>query len=229
MTRTLPPFYYFANSVLRQILFPLMRVQVTVKGQENVPREGALILVSNHLSLVDPPLLGTFIPRDLVMMSKAENFDRGGLSRWVTSNYGAFPIRRGAGDVGAIRHAMKVLKQGQALYIAPEGTRSITGYLREPQEGVALLAVRSNVPIVPVGISGIEHFHKRVKRWQATPVHLSIGLPFRLRSPEPRPDRAMLEALSEAVMQRIAAELPLEYRGRFQETNEAQHLVELLA
>jgi 1-acyl-sn-glycerol-3-phosphate acyltransferase len=219
--RLLPPFYYFANTALRYLLFPLTRVQVTMRGKENVPREGAFILVSNHLSLLDPPLLGTYIPRDLEMMSKAENFEGGRLMRWVVSNYGAFPIRRGQGDVGAIRHAMKVLKEGRALYVAPEGTRSMTGQLGEPHEGVVLLALRSGVPIVPVGISGVEHFAQRVKRWRPTPVLLSVGQPFRLQSPTPRPDRRTLEALSEAVMARIAAELPPPYRGRFERVESA--------
>ncbi|MDQ4075549.1 MAG: 1-acyl-sn-glycerol-3-phosphate acyltransferase [Chloroflexota bacterium] len=224
MAQTLPRFYYFANQMLRHVVLPLAHVQVTVSGEEHVPREGALIIAGNHLSFLDPPLIGAFLPRDITFMSKAENFEGNRLSTWVVRNYGAFPVRRGEGDIGAIRRALQVLKEEGVLFIAPEGTRS-DGSLGEPREGIALIAHRSGVPILPLGISGVEDFTTRVTRWRPTRVCLSIGQPFRLVSPTPKPDRATLQAMSEAVMERIAAQLPPAYRGRFQQFTENQQFV----
>jgi 1-acyl-sn-glycerol-3-phosphate acyltransferase len=222
----LPGFYYFANSTLRHVLFPICRVDVTVPGQEHVPPEGPVIVVFNHISTLDPPLLGTFIPRDIVMMSKIENFSDNPVLGWMARNYGAFPIRRGLGDVGAIRRALQVLRQGRALLISPEGTRSKTGLLGQPHEGVALIGSRSGAPVLPVGISGIEDFTRQIKRWRQTTVTLNIGRPFRLIAPTGRPSRGELEAMSRAVMQRIALQLPPSYRGDFGTLGDEQQFVE---
>jgi 1-acyl-sn-glycerol-3-phosphate acyltransferase len=225
---SLPGFYYFANSTLRHLLFPICRVNVTVAGQENVPPDGPLIVVFNHISTLDPPLLGTFIPRDIVMMSKIENFYDNPVIGWMVRNYGAFPIRRGMGDVGAIRKALQVLRQGRALLISPEGTRSRSGQLGQPHEGVSLIGSRSGAPVLPVGISGIESFTRRVKRWRQTNVTLNIGRPFRLVAPAARPSRGELEAMSRAVMQRIALQLPASYQGAFGAPGDEQRFVEEL-
>lgn len=212
--KRLPRFYYFANSTIRRLILPLCRVKLKVRGIEHVPLTGPLLIVSNHLSNTDPPLIGTVIPRDVEMMSKAENFEGHPLLSWTVRNYGAFPIRRGEGDIGAIRYAMQVLKD-RVLYIAPEGTRSLTGEMHEPFSGAARLATRTKVPVLPVGMYGQEHFVHNLKTWRPTPVHVSIGQPFRLISPTRKPNRETLNALSDAMMGCIAAELPPAYRGRF--------------
>jgi 1-acyl-sn-glycerol-3-phosphate acyltransferase len=225
MSDQLPRFYYVANRMFRLAL-PLGRVRVTVIGRENVPLKGPLLMTSNHQSNLDPPLIGGFLPRDVVMMSKAENFQGNALLRWVVVNYGAFPVRRGEGDVGAIRRALQVLKEGRALYVAPEGTRSRNGIMQEPQPGVALLALRSGAPILPIGISGIEHFAHRIGRWQPIPVTITVGHPYRLISPTPKPDRATLLAMSDAIMDRIALLLPERHRGRFGQSSETPQFIE---
>ena len=224
--KRMPRFYYFANFTIRNVLLPLWRVKLKITGQENVPQTGPLLIVSNHLSYVDPPLIGVAIPRDVEMMSKAENFHGNPLMAWTVRNYGAFPIRRGEGDIGAIRYAMKVLKD-RVLYIAPEGTRSTTGYMREPFPGAARLAVRTKAPVLPVGFYGQEHFVKNLKRWQPTSVRVSIGPPFRLVSPTKKPDRSTLNAVSDAMMECIAAELPPQYRGRFRANRNSPFVEEL--
>lgn len=213
---TLPRFYHLSNRVLLPyLLVPLLRVRVTATGQAHVPPIGPLLVVSNHMSNLDPPLVGMLVPREITMMAKEELFLANPLQGWIIRNYGAFPVRRGAGDVGAIRQALKVLKSGGALFMAPEGTRSTTGYLGEPQEGTALIAARSAVPILPIGIWGQESFARNIRRGQRTEVGVAIGRPFRLRRLSPKPEREELQAMSEAIMERIAALLPPTYRGRF--------------
>lgn len=214
--QTLPRLYHVANRVLLPyLLAPLMRVRVTATGQEQVPKTGPLLVVSNHMSNLDPPLIGMLVPREITMMAKEELFQANRIQGWIIRNYGAFPVRRGAGDVGAIKQALKVLKSGGALFMAPEGTRSTTGHLGEPQEGTALIAVRSGVPLLPIGIWGQEKFADNIRRWQRTDVGVAIGRPFLLRSLSPKPEREELQAMSEAIMERIAELLPPAYRGRF--------------
>lgn len=225
MAERLPPFYYFAKTVLKNIVFPATRIRITVTGMENVPPDGALIVVGNHLTLLEPPMIAALLPRDLTFMAKSELFEGNPIKTWAVRNYGAFPVRRGEGDVNAIRQALKVLKSGGALFMAPEGTRSPNGQLAEPREGVALIAQRSGAPILPLGISGVEKVTKRLQRWQPTEVHLSIGRPFRLVSPTRKVDHDTLHTMAEAIMERIGAELPPEYRGRFSTLSDRQQFV----
>lgn len=228
MAERLPRFYYFARTMLTKVVFPATRIKVTVTGAEHVPPDGALIVVGNHLTLLEPPMIAAVLPRDLTFMAKSELFEGNPIKTWAVRNYGAFPVRRGEGDVNAIRQALKVLKEGGALFIAPEGTRSPNGQLAEPREGVALIAQRSGAPILPLGISGVEKVSERLARWQPTEVKLSIGRPFRLLSPTRKVDHVTLHAMAEAIMERIGAELPPEYRGRFAALSDRQQFVEEL-
>ena len=226
--KQLPRFYYFANSTIRRVILPLCRIKLKVTGIEHVPLTGPLLIVSNHLSNTDPPLIGAAIPRDVEMMSKSENFEGHPLLAWTVRNYGAFPIRRGEGDIGAIRYAMKVLKE-RALYIAPEGKRSSDGKMQNnPFSGAARLAVRTKVPVLPVGIYGQEHLVHNLKKWRSTPIRMSIGRPFRLISPTRKPDKATLTAINDAMMECIAAELPPAYRGRFNPNRHSPYVENIL-
>ena len=224
--KRMPRFYYFANFIMRNVLLPLWRVNLIITGEENVPRSGPLLIVSNHLSITDPALIGITIPRDIEMMSKAENFNGNPIMAWTVRNYGGFPIERGQADIGAIRYAMKVLKN-RVLYIAPEGTRSTTGQMQEPFPGAARLAFRTKVPVLPVGMSGQENFVKHLKRWQPISVRISIGRPFRLVSFTKKPDRIIMNAMSNAMMECIAAELPSQYRGRFRANRKSPFVEEI--
>lgn len=215
---SLPPFYYFANRALRRVIFPLL-MPVTVRGREHVPPEGPLIVVINHVSIVEAPMCGAFFPRDVVMLSKSENFELPFFGH-VVRNYGAIPITRGEGDIEAIKQALRVLQGGQALLVAPEGTRAPPP-LREGREGAALLAVRAGAPIIPIGIAGQEHFSTNLRRLRPTPVTFSIGPAFRLESPSRRPTRAMLREMTTEIMERLAAELPPHYHGSYTPTRSA--------
>lgn len=225
--KQLPRFYYFANSTIIRVILPLCRVKLKVTGVEHVPLTGPLLIVSNHLSVTDPPFIGVAIPRDVEMMSKVENFEGNPLLAWVVRNYGAFPVRRGESDIGAIRYAMKVLKD-RALYMTPEGTRSHTGEMHDPFPGATRLAVRTNAPVLPVGIYGQENIAKNLKKWRPTSVRISIGRPFRLISPSKKPDKATLTAISDAMMECIAAELPPAYRGRFKANRDSPYVENIL-
>lgn len=209
----LPWFYHFGNWVLRNVLFKAF-LRVDVSGHDNVPPAGPLIVVVNHISFLDPPLAGAYFPRDLRMMAKMELFETPIVGR-IVSGYGAFPIRRGEGDAGALKYSLRTLREDGALFLAPEGTRSQTNQLQRGKEGVALLAVRTGAPIVPVGIAGQEQWLAKLRRFRRAHVQISIGEPFLLESPVARPARLMLTEMTDAIMQRLARELPAGYRGEY--------------
>ena len=155
--------YQMTRCVLGAILHIAFRIRV--EGKENIPAGQNFVVCANHTSNLDPPMLGLCLPIKLRYMAKEELFHNklfGGLIRAL----GAFPIRRGGSDVGALRAAMKMLHSGECVAIFPEGGRSKTkGVLRKGKQGAALIAVKSGVNILPVGISGeYKLFHKMTVR-----------------------------------------------------------------
>lgn len=123
--------------------------RVHIRGGENIPMSGPLLVAANHASYIDPPLVGSSLRRPLYFMAKEELF-RWPLFGWVIAQVNAFPIRRKEGDVGAFRTARKILSAGGAMIVFPEGRRQRGGVLGRPKGGVGLLAVKSGVPVAPV-------------------------------------------------------------------------------
>jgi len=145
--------------VLYQILKPiavgLMRLyfRLEVDGREHVPLAGPLLLVSNHLSVLDPPLVGGASPRELFFLAKEELFRipvLGGLIRALNAR----PVKRDGPDSRALKTALRLLDEGRALLVFPEGTRGVEGRLAEGKPGAGMLAVMSEAPVVPVHVSG---------------------------------------------------------------------------
>ncbi len=124
-----------------------------VIGAENIPAAGGVIIAANHVSLWDPPVLGAAIPRRIHFMAKEELFANPVFS-WLITNLGAFPVKRGIADRTAIRTALSLLENGSVLGLFPEGTRSKTGVLGAPEPGLAMLAIKAGVPVVPAAIVG---------------------------------------------------------------------------
>ena len=143
--------YGFLKGILPTMFRIIYRAEV--HGQENVPKEGGAIIAANHISLWDPPFVGAFCPRRVSFMAKKELFENSIFSSIITS-LGAFPVNRGAADRNAIKTALTVLGEGYCLGLFPEGTRSKSGKLGEPEAGIGLIAYKANVPIVPVAITG---------------------------------------------------------------------------
>jgi 1-acyl-sn-glycerol-3-phosphate acyltransferase len=196
---------------------------VVVEGQENVPDEPGVIVASNHLSIADPLLVcltvEQLVRRRVRYMAKGEAFDWPLLGPLMAA-YGGFGVRRGRPDREAYRMAREVLAAGDWLGLAPEGTRSRTGVLGEPKQGVALLAYRTGAPILPVGISGTERLWPIGARFPrpGTTVTLRFGTAVR-RAPvldEARgADRDRVKDSTDDLMRRIAQLLPEQHRGRW--------------
>lgn len=140
-------FYYF----WRAVCIPIFKLKYRTKyiGTENVPKEGAYILASNHTSAVDPIMLGIGMKREVLFMAKEELFRNKFLS-WFLRKLGAFPVDRGKADTGSIRHFEKALKDGYLMGIFIEGTRSKDGTFLKPKNGCSLMAWDTKTPVIPV-------------------------------------------------------------------------------
>jgi 1-acyl-sn-glycerol-3-phosphate acyltransferase len=144
------PFYDLSKFAVRSLATIVWRARVF--GAENVPREGPLIVACNHVSYLDPPLMGCLCPRRISYMAKKELFEVPVLGTMITA-LGAYAVDRHGSATSAIRRSLSVLEAGGAIGIFPEGTRNRSGEIR-PQTGVALLASLAKAPVVPACIRG---------------------------------------------------------------------------
>ena len=199
--------------LLRAVLLLLMAVlaRVRLRGRYNVPRQGPYIVLANHLSWMDVPLIPAYLPGKVIYMAKEELFL--GKIGWVVRFLGAFPVKRGEGDRQALRAADELLKRGKVLVIFPEGTRSKTHTLGKAHSGMGMIALRAGVPVVPVAIWGSENVLKKF----GARVTISYGEPLVLRPKGNKITREDIDNATEEVMRRIAAMLPKEYRGTYSE------------
>ena len=207
-------FYHLFNVILRFLFRIFLRCHIT--GLENVPKEGPFIVVINHTSFLDAAMVGAFIPREIVLMGKAEVFYYPVLNvlAWL---YGAFPVRRGEVDRRAVRRAEEVLRDGRGLVMAPEGTRSKTGGLQRARHGAALIALRTGAPILLVAMWGGKKFWANLAHLRRTEVEMRIAEPITLSPPEGVLGREVLRTMTEEIMCSLAALLPPEYRGVYTE------------
>ncbi len=144
-------FYY----IIHKVIFIFIRIfnNWEIEGQENLPTTGPVVVVANHVSLWDPPVLACSIKRPVRFMAKEELFNIPVLGK-IIKLLNAFPVKRGKIDRNALRMAAKCLENGEVLGLFPEGTRSKTGKLLPLQPGSALFALRAGSPLVPVGLKG---------------------------------------------------------------------------
>jgi len=154
-------FYGVARSLFRVTMSTFYRWQVI--NPENVPAEGPVLVCSNHISNWDPIVVGSGFTHRMVHFLAKESLFKIPVIGWIVRDFGAFPIKRGSGDRGAIRAALQILSEGRAMGIFPEGTRSKTGQLGEPQSGAAVFALRSGAAVVPVAIIGPYKLFRRLK------------------------------------------------------------------
>ena len=144
-------FYSFAKFIVTGALKPIYRFEVI--GQENIPREGPVILCSNHISMMDPVALGITSPRPISFMAKEELFKIPLLSQIIKALY-AFPVKRGKGDRAALRTGLQILREGRVFGIFPEGTRNKSGKLGRGLSGVGFFALKTDAAVVPCAIIG---------------------------------------------------------------------------
>ncbi len=204
--------YYGGRYLTGALLFLFTRCRVL--GRENIPAEGPLLVVVNHLNLADPPIMGLSINRQAMFLAKEELF-RSPVQRYIVRNYGAFPVRRGGMNRDALRFAERWFGRGKALIVFPEGRRAMEAQMVDAFSGAALIAVRNGVPILPVGIYGTEKI-AGLTWWCRRPrITVNIGCPFHLPSVNGKVSREQLAGFTHSIMGRIAELLPEEYRGQY--------------
>jgi 1-acyl-sn-glycerol-3-phosphate acyltransferase len=209
VARLTPAFYWLMTRLLRLVVQIFGRYEVV--GAERVPAAGGLLVVSNHLNLTDPPLVGAAVPRRIRFMAKQELFDARPFGIAIKL-FGAFPVRRFEGDLKALRTAEQLLRDGEAIGMFPEGHRSRGKGLLEPFPGTALIALRSGATILPVAVTGTEAVRTPLVLLRNPHLKVVIGEPFTLPAPV-RVNSAAVREGTDEIMRRIAALLPPRYRG----------------
>ncbi len=144
-------FYWFSFFIIRML--GAIFSPRTVIGKNNIPREGAFIVASNHVSNLDPFLVGLSLQRRTSYMAKDVLF-RNIILKWMLQHVEAFPVRRGSADVWALRETLRRLKRGMPVVMFPEGTRQTSTTEKKILSGIGFLTVKGNVPVVPVHIDG---------------------------------------------------------------------------
>ena len=183
-----------------------------VTGQEAMPPFGPLLVASNHLSLNDAGTLVVALPRPIVFLAKKELWNTR-IGRFYCNAVGAVPLDRERGGGEALRYALDALQKDQAILMFPEGGISQTGQLRQARTGLAWLALKTQAPILPVGIAGSEKFPSwrmpvPLASWQ-----VNIGTPFTPPQIDGPITKPLLTSVSNMIMERIAALVPESYRG----------------
>jgi 1-acyl-sn-glycerol-3-phosphate acyltransferase len=202
--------YYFGRFLSRVILFTT--ADWHVKGKENVPKQGPLVIVCNHLHVVDPPIVAVSVKLKTIIMAKDELF-RQRWSRFWVKNFGTFPVRRRGVDREALRQAEYWLKQDVSLLTFPEGKRTSTIEMQPALHGSALISSRLGVPVLPVSITGTEKL-REPRWWLRRPrITVTIGKPFYPPPTNGKLTREKLTQQTTCMMEKVARLLPPEYRG----------------
>jgi 1-acyl-sn-glycerol-3-phosphate acyltransferase len=201
------------RSSIRMIFRSISRVSIS--GLENIPERGPYLIVSNHVSLYDPPLLLSFWPTPSEVAGAVEIWKRPGQSLLVRM-YGTIPVHRGEFDRKLVDKMLAALHAGQPLMILPEGGRSHRPGLRSAEPGAAYIIEKTGVPVVPVGITGTtDDYLKRALRGEKPIVHMVIGGPLTLPPVTGKGEdrRRARQRNADLIMTHIASLLPEEYRG----------------
>jgi 1-acyl-sn-glycerol-3-phosphate acyltransferase len=218
----------FLRFLLRDIVFKTMIKIDLVEGVENVPSEGPAVLVINHIAFVDPIVMVHVVPRNIVPLAKIEVYDYpviGIIPRW----WGGITVRREEMDRQAVRQAMDVLRAGEIILVAPDGTRN--PQLMRAKEGFAYFASRSAAPVVPIAIEGSEHFptYPLSSSWRRQGVSVRFFPPFRYKSGSQRAKREELRLMTDEAMYYLASNLPEKRRGVYSDLSKAtQETIEFL-
>ena len=206
--------------LLKYLGFTLLAKINQVQGMENIPSEGAAIIIFNHIAFIDPMVIVNASPRNIVPMAKIEVYQ--------VPFFGIFPklwevipVRRDEVDRRALKQTFDVLDAGEIVLIAPEGTRS--PQLIQAKEGFAYIASRRNVPIIPVAIEGTEGFPaiRYSSPWRGPGASATFGPAFKYRPQYLRARSEHLRKMTDEAMYILASMLPPKMRGFYADLSQA--------
>ena len=205
------------------VLRPAFRIKVV--GRKNIPRRGAAILASNHLSALDHVVLPMATRRTITNISKKEHFETGPVKAWFFRQWGVIPVDRGKGDSAAMDAARQSLREGNLFCIYPEGTRSLDGKLHRGHTGVARLALEMRVPVVPCGMVGtFEAKPKGGKTRYFSKTAAVIGPPLDFsRHWGKQDDKEVCREVTDQIMRAIAKVSGQEFVNEYQENPDLPH------
>ena len=181
-----------------------------------IPQRGPMIVISNHTGQLEVAVFfGQLQPRPITGWAKMEAWDNAFLN-WLFNLWGLIPVRRGEGDMSALRKALKALEEGYLFGIAPEGTRNKTGRLKRAHPGAVMLATHSGATILPVAHWGGENFLSNLPRFKRTDFHIRVGKPFRLALEGVKMTREVRQQIADEMMIRLAELMPPAYHGEYE-------------
>ena len=204
-------FFYFSKIILQTVSFLCTRLHVN--GRENIPQMGPLIIVPNHMTYAEPQLIGMLVKRKM-RFATIKGFFHHKFVKIIMESLGCFPVYQGVADRKSIRLMEQYIKDGYALVIFPEGTRSLQAQLIPALDGTALIARRTGALILPVGISGTDKMRNWNWIFKRPVITVNFGKPFHLPSDNHKLSRAEATTF---IMEHITDLLPVEYHGVYAE------------
>lgn len=193
-------FYWLMKKIFRIFLQVYHRIEVI--GLENIPSNGRLLIVGNHISYLDPFYIGAILPRKIHFMAKAEAF-RNPVTRWFLYQFGAFPVDRSKADVQAIKSALRHLQSEEVVGLFPEGGIREQDSLSQIKHGAAYLSLRTNTPVIPVYIQGTLEAFREGDYWiRPAKIKIQFG-----RAIFPNRQAERKKEIKEKVSQEILGEL----------------------
>lgn len=195
-------------------------------GLENIPETGGVIVAVNHMSRMDIPLVLVNPVRPEITALVADKYATFPGLNWIINTAGGIYLDRDRADFGAFRDAVKLIKSGVAMGIAPEGTRSKSGEMIEGKPGMILLAMRTGVPIIPVGLSGTDTAFRRLFTFRKPRQSARFGKPFQIPDIDRNNRETQLQEVTTEIMCRIAAQLPEKYWGFYKDHPRLAELIE---
>jgi 1-acyl-sn-glycerol-3-phosphate acyltransferase len=219
-----------ARKIVRTLVYLLARLLLRTEliGMENIQAEGGIILATNHMSRIDIPvlLMMTYVKRTDITALVTTKYQESAIFRFLVDFLGGIWIDRTKADFTAFRNAVDFLKNGGLVGISPEGTRSKVGALMEGKSGIVIIAEKTDVPIVPVGICGTEDARSKLMRLRRPRIVARAGKPFKLAPLERNSRDEILQRNTDEIMCRIAAQLPGKYHGFYRDHPRLKELQE---
>lgn len=207
-----------------RFLFKLLSY-MDVIGLENIPDEGAVILATNHIHLLDPALVFMLLDRDDSTAFVARKHQKNPILRWIVNAVSGVWINRQDADLHAFKEALGLLRRGWILGIAPEGTRSQTSAMIPAKEGVAYLVDKARAPVMPVAITGTENTFHKLAHFRRPRIRIQFGELFSLPPLDRRDREKSMQHNTDEIMYQIAAMLPPEYRGVYAENSRLKEIL----